>query len=137
MEQRDLFGPAPAPTLPEARAAGVRGMAEVAANAEEASPGFAELAREFILAFLAGSPPTSAEDLSDACLAAGIRPHDLRAFGPVVQGLARAGKIKKAGSCPRRRGHGTAGGNLWALAGGGQGASQAQPCGGTVHDRRQ
>jgi hypothetical protein len=103
----------------------------------EASPGFAELAREFILAYLAGSPPTSAEDLSDACLAAGIRPHDLRAFGPVVQSLARAGKIVKAGACPRRRGHGTAGGNLWALAGGGQGASQAQPCGGTVHDRRQ
>lgn len=111
LTQRDLF----APSFGEALAARDEAVTRVAANAEEASPGFAEAARAFVLARLARGPAT-AEDLTDAAIAAGIIPHDLRAFGPVILSLSRARLIVKAGHCARRRGHNTAGGNLWKLS---------------------
>jgi hypothetical protein len=94
-------------------------MAAVAGKAEEESPGFAQRARDFALNYLASHGPSTAEGITDAAVAAGVRPHDLRAFGPVYAGLARSGMIQKTGDqAPRRRGHATAGGNVWELAGG-------------------
>lgn len=92
-------------------------IASVSANAEEASPGFAERAAEFVLDRLT-SGPASGELLTDACRNAGIVPHDDRAFGGVFLRLSRRGLIVKAGTCQRRKGHGTSGGTVWALAGG-------------------
>ncbi len=82
---------------------------------ENAGPSFKERAQAFVLDFL-GHGPATGETISDACKEAGIIPHDDRAFGPVYMGLARAGRIRKAGHAVRRKGHGTSGGNVWALA---------------------
>ena len=46
------------------------------------------------------------EDITDACKAAGIVPHEDRAFGPVYLALARQGAIVRVGYMARRRGHG-------------------------------
>lgn len=99
----------------EAEAARDAAMASVAANAEESCPGFADRAADFVLAFLADGP-ASGESITDACIAAGIVPHDQRAFGGVYMRLSRRNLIEKAGTCPRRKGHGTSGGVLWRLA---------------------
>lgn len=81
---------------------------------EHAGPSFRQLAEAFVLGFLRSGPATS-ETISDACKLAGIVPHDDRAFGPVYMALSRAGHIRKAGHAVRRKGHGTSGGNVWAL----------------------
>jgi hypothetical protein len=77
---------------------------------------FAEQAVVFIFDYLVNHGPTSGEVLTIACKQAGIVPHDDRAFGPVYMRLSRAGLIVKQGSIRRERGHGTSGGNIWALA---------------------
>lgn len=59
--------------------------------------------------------PLSGEQLVNECIAAGIVPHDTRAFGPVIAALARAGRIEAVGFAVRQKGHGTAGARLWAL----------------------
>lgn len=120
--QLDLFAPPAAPALPAALAARDAAIESVAANADEACPGFAQRARAAVLARLACGPAT-AEDLTDHCLAHGLVPHDLRAFGPVLLALSRERLIVKVGSRPRRRGHLTAGGNVWSLTH----ATQEQP----------
>jgi len=94
-------------------------LAKVAANAEDTSPGFAEKARQFVLRFLAEHGPTAGEGVTDACKRAGIRPHDDRAFGAVYLKLSRDRLIEKVGQAIRRKGHGTSGGNVWALVEGG------------------
>lgn len=90
-------------------------MEQVADHAEDEEPGFADEARAFVIAFLARYGPAPAEHITDACKRAGIVPHDDRAFGPVYMTLARREQIVKVGSVRRERGHGTAGGNVWAL----------------------
>lgn len=72
-------------------------------------------AEEFVLEFLKKGPASS-ESITDAARAVGIIPQDDRAFGPVYMSLAKAGKIIKSGECARKKGHGTAGGNIWRLA---------------------
>ncbi len=71
-------------------------------------------AQKFILSWLVRHGLTSGEDLTDAAMLHGFRPHDMRAFGPVFAGLSRKKLIRCAGYCERRRGHGTAGGRIWA-----------------------
>jgi len=93
-------------------------MASVAENAEEATPNFAAEAAACILDYLSRHGPTPGETLTDACKAAGIKPHDDRAFGPVYMRLSRRGAIVKAGAAVRRKGHGTSGGTVWAIANG-------------------
>lgn len=110
--QQDLFSPS---TL-AAVAARDEALGRVAANAEDASPGFAQRARDFVLCYLTLHDAASGEDITDAALAAGVTPHDLRAFGPVYLALAREGRIVKVGTRPRRRGHNTSGGNVWKLS---------------------
>jgi hypothetical protein len=45
----------------------------------------------------------------------GFRGHDDRCFGPVFSVLAKRKQIRCVGFCTRERGHGTAGGRIWAL----------------------
>lgn len=90
-------------------------MARVAQRAEARRRQFLEDAQVFAIAYLKEHGATSGEALSSACKAAGIVPHDDRAFGPVYFRLSQAGVIEKVGTVRRERGHGTAGGNVWAL----------------------
>jgi hypothetical protein len=76
---------------------------------------FFEQAKVFVIEYLRVHGEASGEDITDACLTAGIRPHDERAFGPVYMSLARRGLIGKVGTTPRRKGHGCSGGNIWRL----------------------
>lgn len=72
-------------------------------------------ARTQLLALLLARGPTSGEDLVDLLKRSGFRGHDDRCFGQVFGVLARWRKIRCVGYCPRRRGHGTAGGRIWAV----------------------
>ena len=80
---------------------------------QHAGPTFKDRACDFVLAYLEQYGPTSSEELTDACCGAGIVPPDTRAFGPVYRTLSRRKMIHKVGACCRKRGHGTAGGNIW------------------------
>ncbi len=75
------------------------------------------VAREFVLDYLRHkrTGEASSEEITDACKRAGITPPDDRAFGLIYLFLARRRKIIKAGICPRTKGHGTSGGNIWRL----------------------
>ena len=68
-----------------------------------------------MLSFLNMHGPTAGEVITMAAKLYGIVPHDDRAFGPVYHGLSRRGQIVKVGTVRRERGHGTSGGNVWAL----------------------
>lgn len=89
-------------------------MAQVEQHADQTHPGFGSAAETFIVRFLAQQGPTSGELLTNACKAAGIVPHDDRAFGPVYMRLARRGVIVKVGVSVRVKGHLTAGANVWS-----------------------
>jgi len=86
---------------------------QVSAKAEIISGPFAGRAADFIVAYLREHGPTNGEDLTDACKAAGIIPHNDKAFGSVYMALAIRGKIRKTGVCKRKKGHATGGGNIW------------------------
>jgi len=83
--------------------------------AERARRMFAADAGAFVVRYLTVHGPTAAEVLTRQCRAAGITPHDDRAFGPVYMRLARMKVIEKVGAVRRERGHGTSGGNVWKL----------------------
>lgn len=85
----------------------------VAANAGSV---FLAKAMQFTLGYLSEHPSASGEDITLACKAAGIIPHDDRAFGHVYRRLSKFGQIEKCGFTPRKRGHLTSGGNVWRLA---------------------
>jgi hypothetical protein len=97
--------------------AGREGMAQATDAAERRDPLFAVKAEAAIVACLKGCKQrrASSEDLVDAARAQGLVPHDDRAFGPVFQSMARRGVIRFVGFCLRKKGHGTAGGRIWAL----------------------
>lgn len=100
------------PTEAEARA--LRD-AVITATQAAAGPTFSEQAEAVILQTLAEGPASS-ELLTITCRRAGITPRkDDRAFGGVYMRLARAGRIEKAGTVKRVRGHYTSGGNVWRL----------------------
>lgn len=88
-------------------------MARVADKAEDVRPNFRDEATAFVLNYLTRHGRTTGEELTLACKAAGIIPHDDRAFGPVYMTLSRRGLIEKVGTVARTRGHGTSGGNVW------------------------
>ena len=81
-----------------------------------AGASFLEQAQQFVLDYLKMHGATSGEDITNACVASGIVPHDERAFGAVFMRLSKQGKICKVGTCQRVKGHGTSGGNIWDLA---------------------
>lgn len=102
------------PQLADAVLMGEAGMARAARGAGE---NFAERAEAYVLEYLGRVPHSSTELLTDACKRAGIKPRkDDRAFGPVYAKLIRAGTLLVIGECKRRKGHGTRGGNVVALA---------------------
>lgn len=104
------------PALPVARALGEAAAQLAVDRAEREAPGFSARAQAFVLDYLATHGTASGEDITDACKAAGITPPEDRAFGAVYSTLSRRGLIVFAGFCARRKGHGTAGGRLWARA---------------------
>ena len=75
-----------------------------------------EGAAAFILGIVTASGPTPGEVLTDRAIAAGYKPHDARAFGPVYATLVRRGSIRCVGFCERKKGHSTAGGRIWSAA---------------------
>lgn len=103
------------PTPEQVEQARSEGMRRVSEKAERTQPSFHERATRFVLEHLKQHGPRSAEDLTVACKDAGITPHDDRAFGNVYRVLAARKQIQKVGDAPRKRGHGTAGGTIWAV----------------------
>lgn len=110
--QYDLFAQPPMEVAVKKRDA-VLVTVQVKAGTE-----FSRRATAFILRYLSEQEGRRApgEDITDACKAEGIKPlKDDRAFGPVYMALAKKGRIAKVGSVKRRKGHATAGGNVWKL----------------------
>lgn len=92
---------------------------ELALGAAEAADGsFGERAYAFIVRYvreqsaLRGCVP--GEDVTLAARDAGIRPADDRAFGSIYAKAIRLGDVRVVGTCARVRGHGAAGGRLYA-----------------------
>lgn len=98
-----------------AREAGNQAGERCLSKAQGIDPTFAENAKWAILAHLRKVGQASGEVLTDVAIASGARPHDARAFGPVFGALARQGLIRTVSFCMRTKGHGTAGGRIWAL----------------------
>ena len=98
--------------LMTAKAEGRRAMEAVAENS---GADFQHKAYEFCKQFFREKGQASSEDATDACVAAGIVPHDTKAFGPVYQRLIRDKVIRFNGYCARRKGHGTRGGSLYVV----------------------
>ena len=103
------------PSLDQARAAGQASAEQAERRALAAVPDFSLRARRHVLAVLAGQGDVSGEDLTNSCKAAGIVPHDDRAFGAVYAWLVRTGQIRCVGMVARKKGHGTSGGRVWRL----------------------
>jgi hypothetical protein len=100
-----------------AEAAGQAGMAQADAAAERRCPDYRVTAEGVMLAFLAAAPERCAagEDLVDAARRA-LPQIGGRAFGNVIRSMSVRGLIRCVRSdLPRRNGHGTSGGKLWAL----------------------
>jgi hypothetical protein len=102
--------------LAEARAQGDLFMQRAYRKAVDDQPSFGDMARAFIVAYLATHGPTSGEILTNACKRAGIKARDDRAMGGVYQKLIRDRSVVVLRSdLPRFRGHGSAGARLYGL----------------------
>ena len=98
-----------------------QGETAMIAVAENSGADFQWLAYEFCKTFARkwlskGIPRVSSEEMTLACLEAGIRPHDLRAFGAVYKRMVREGILTDKIIVQRRFGHGTSGGSLYRVA---------------------
>ena len=99
-------------TLHEAHARGL----EASENcAYLAGPEFIPLATARLESFFQQRRTATAEEATDHCIAQGVRPYDLRCFGAIYRRLIARGVIRKIGDAPRKRGHGTRGGSVYAL----------------------
>jgi hypothetical protein len=103
------------PPLAQARAVGQVAGELAERRASRAVSDFSERAKAHILEQLGTLSEASGERLTDGCKAAGIKPPDDRAFGPVYGALVRENLIRCIGFVPRAKGHGTAGGRVWRL----------------------
>ncbi|MBN9410853.1 MAG: hypothetical protein J0H69_17045 [Burkholderiales bacterium] len=102
--------------LQQAQAAGQAGMQLSLLAALDRSPDFAEVAKTAILRHLRDNGATAGEDLVEVARAHGAHAKDDRAFGGIFHSLSRKNLIRCLRSdLPRKRGHGTSGGKLWAL----------------------
>lgn len=101
--------------LNPARERGRRAADRCAEKAARVSTFDVDAAQNFIKGWLARYGQQSGEDLVDAAVAHGHKPHDGRAFGPVFAGLVRQKAIECVGYCERRKGNATAGGRIWRL----------------------
>lgn len=97
------------------RRLGDRGARQALDKAERECTHFSARAEAAILAKLEQGP-ASGEDLTDWVRECGVPFKDGRALGSIYARLRKRGVIRVAGSCNRRKGHGTAGGLIWELA---------------------
>ncbi len=102
-------------SIDDAISAGEHGAAISFAKAQRSNPEFMDRASAAILAHLRIVGQCSGEILTEVARAKGAHCADARAFGAVFKRLSRLGLIQTVGFCLRARGHGTAGGRLWAL----------------------
>lgn len=86
-------------------------------KADDVCPGFSERALNFIAEYARQHSTFTGEDATNAAVMASIKPHDTRAFGPVYAKAIRTGLIRVVGIVPRVKGHGSAGGKLYAKGG--------------------
>lgn len=105
-------------TIFDAIAAGETAAQACADKAE--TLGFStDAARSFVIRWLAEYGPTPGEELVEAARNTrrpDLIPHDGRAFGAVFLTLQRQHRIRCLRSdLPRKHGHGSSGGKLWAL----------------------
>lgn len=100
-----------------ARKLGTEAADRARGKADEVCPGFSERAYNFIAEFARAHETFSGENCTFAMKASGIRPHDDRATGAIYAKAIRKGVIRVVGYVPRVRGHGTAGGRLYAAGG--------------------
>ena len=100
--------------MSEARLAGHVGAGRAV---QKCAPDFVARAKKFVVDYLAHRGPTPGEILTDMCKLAGIVATNDRAFGAVFGALSTAGTIRTVGYCDRKKGNGTSGGRIWALAG--------------------
>lgn len=104
------------------RVRSARKLGEEAANraADRADcevPGFSTRALEHIRTTMLAADPAAklrGEDIVNSAKVAGIRPPDDRAFGSIFAKAIREGLIVPVGFAPRVKGHGTAGGRVYA-----------------------
>lgn len=97
-----------------ARKLGTEASERSRCKADEVCPGFSERALNFIAEYARAHDRFSGENCTYAMKAAGIRAHDDRATGSIYAKALRLGLIQVVGYVPRVRGHGTAGGRLYA-----------------------
>lgn len=119
-ETSRLMASMPIPFITRTRMA--RKLGEEAANkaaerADQDAPGFSEHALEHIRKTMLAAAPDAqlrGEDIVNSAKVAGIRPPDDRAFGSIFSKAIRLGFIVPVGFAPRVKGHGTAGGRVYA-----------------------
>lgn len=100
-----------------ARKLGTEAGARAMHKAESLYPEFSARALEFIAAHARQSKAEdrfTGEQLTNMMKLSGIRPGDDRAFGPVFAKAIKQGLIAAVGFAPRVKGHGTAGGRVYA-----------------------
>ncbi|AVQ84270.1 hypothetical protein [Variovorax sp. PMC12] len=106
--------PAHAKRVATARRLGEEAGQASLALAEQDDPDFGAKAYQFIVAYVRKRRRVPGESVTLACCLAGIRPKDDRSFGPIYAKAIRAGDIRVVGTVARVRGHGSAGGKLYA-----------------------
>ena len=114
--------PAGKPDMRRQLLATARKLGDEAAQAaldrtEQDDPTFSTRAYEFIVSYVRDHGPVPGEAATLAARCAGIKPaKDDRAFGSVYAKALRDGAIKVVDSTNRVRGHGSAGGKVYAAA---------------------
>lgn len=112
-----MTGPAFITRVRSARKLGAEAAQKAVDRAESEGPGFSERALEHIRTTMQTAAPGAqlrGEDIVNAAKVVGIRPPDDRAFGAIFAKAIREGLIAPVGYAPRVKGHGTAGGRVYA-----------------------
>ncbi|MFV0673643.1 hypothetical protein [Variovorax sp. tm] len=97
-----------------ARQLGREAAARAVDRADVDDPEFSRKALAFIVEYVQQRGQVPGESATLAAVNSGISPKDQRAFGPVYATALRRGLIHVVGYVPRIRGHGSAGGKLYA-----------------------
>jgi hypothetical protein len=101
-------------SIAQARAAGLGAGLRSIDRAEAENPSFTQEALDFIVTYIRDHGETPGESVTLAAVKAGIAPPDQRAFGPIYAMALRRELIHVVRFIPRVRGHGSAGGKLYA-----------------------
>jgi len=101
-------------SIAQARAVGLEAGLRSIDHAEAENPSFSEQAFDFIVKYIREHGEVPGESVTLAAVKAGIKPPDQRAFGPIYAMALRRELIHVVRYIPRVRGHGRAGGKLYA-----------------------